>query len=145
MNVASLLQAFVHNKTPYMSVAIPHILVIDDNTAILDTVAMVLRWNALRVSTSDHMDDVTTSVHSLQPDLVLLDKALGWADGCDLCSDLKKVSATQHIPVIMCSAIGQMKTTCMDAGANAFLEKPFDMDELLQMVYAFTRPVQLLG
>ena len=73
-----------------MSVATPHVLVIDDNTAILDTVAMVLRWNALRVSTSDRMDNVTTSVYTMQPDLVLLDKALGWADGRDVCSNLKK-------------------------------------------------------
>ena len=128
-----------------MSIAIPHILVIDDNTAILDTVAMVLRWNALRVSTSDHMENVTASIYSMQPDLVLLDKALGWADGCDLCCDLKAVPATQHIPVIMCSAVGQMKDTCIDAGASAFLEKPFDMDELLQLVYSFTRPVPILG
>lgn len=125
-----------------MSAAIPHILVIDDNEAILDSVAMVLRWNALRVSTKNRMDDFKSDVSIISPDCILLDKGLGWADGCNLCSDLKADVETQHIPVIMFSALAQTKQTCLNAGANAFLEKPFDIDVLLRLVFSFTpRPV----
>jgi DNA-binding response OmpR family regulator len=125
-----------------MSAAIPHILVIDDNEAILDSVAMVLRWNALRVSTKNRMEDFKSDVYLIDPDCILLDKGLGWADGCDLCSELKTDTEIQHIPVIMFSALAQTKQTCLNAGANAFLEKPFDIDMLLQLVFSFTpRPV----
>ena len=125
-----------------MSAAIPHILVIDDNEAILESVAMVLRWNALRVSTISRMDDVAGEVSMIHPDLILLDKALGWADGCDLCAGLKTDVATQHIRVIMLSAFQQVKETCLSAGADAFLEKPFDLNELLDLVYSFTGSAQ---
>jgi DNA-binding response OmpR family regulator len=121
-----------------MSAAIPHILVIDDNEAILESVAMVLRWNALRVSTANIMDNFTQEVNTIDPDLILLDKALGWADGCDLCTCLKRDATTQHIHVIMVSAFHHVKGSCLSAGADGFLEKPFDINELLQMVYSFT-------
>jgi DNA-binding response OmpR family regulator len=121
-----------------MSAAIQHILVIDDNEAILESVAMVLRWNALRVSTANKMDDFTQEVNAINPDLILLDKALGWADGCDLCACLKRDATTQHIHVIMVSAFHEVKESCLSAGADGFLEKPFDINELLQLVYSFT-------
>jgi len=125
-----------------MSAAIPHVLVIDDNEAILDSVAMVLRWNALRVSTTNRMENFAGEIGTMHPDLILLDKALGWADGCDLCLGLKMDAATQHIPVIMLSAFQDVKERCLSAGADAFLEKPFDINELLQLVYSFTGSVQ---
>ena len=126
-----------------MRAAIPHILVVDDNEAILESVAMVLRWNALRVSTSVKMDNFTTSVRELDPDLILLDKMLGWADGCDLCIGLKKDVSTQNISIIMLSAFHNLKDSCLSAGADAFLEKPFDINELLRLVHTYTTPVLL--
>ncbi|MEP6726437.1 MAG: response regulator, partial [Bacteroidota bacterium] len=86
-----------------MPATIPHILVIDDNEAILESVAMVLRWNALRVSTCNRTDDFSGEVNMIHPDLILMDKALGWADGCDLCAELKMDATMQHIHVIMLS------------------------------------------
>jgi DNA-binding response OmpR family regulator len=126
-----------------MRSAIPHILVVDDNEAILESVAMVLRWNALRVSTSNKMNDFNTGVRELHPDLILLDKALGWADGCDLCAGLKKDTTTKSIRIIMLSAFHNVKDSCLSAGADAFLEKPFDLTELLCLVKAHTTQVLL--
>jgi DNA-binding response OmpR family regulator len=121
-----------------MSAAFPHILVIDDNEDILESVAMVLRWNAMRVSTTLRMENFAGEVRTIHPDLILLDKALGWADGCDLCEGLKTDAATRNIRVIMLSAFHHVKEKCLSAGADAFLEKPFDLDELLRLVYSFT-------
>jgi DNA-binding response OmpR family regulator len=143
--MALLLHFPVCNKLPYMSAAIPHVLVIDDNEAILESMAMVLRWNALRVSTTNRMNDFTEEVNTIHPDLILLDKALGWADGCDLCAGLKMDTTTQHIRVIMLSAFHHVKEKCLSAGADAFLEKPFDLNELLQLVYSFTGRAQWVG
>ncbi|MEO5595280.1 MAG: response regulator [Chitinophagaceae bacterium] len=121
-----------------MPATIPHILVIDDNEAILESVAMVLRWNALRVSTCNRTDDFSGEVNMIHPDLILMDKALGWADGCDLCAELKMDATMQHIHVIMLSAFHNVREKCLSAGADAFLEKPFDLNELLKLVYSFT-------
>ena len=136
--MAPLLHSPVCNKFPNVSVAVPHILVIDDNEDILESVAIVLRWNAMRVSTTLRMNDFAREIRTIYPDLILLDKALGWADGCDLCTGLKTDPAIRHIRVIMLSAFRHVKEKCLSAGADAFLEKPFDLDELLQLVYSFT-------
>jgi len=126
-----------------MRTAVPHILVVDDNESILESVAMVLRCNALRVSTTGKLVDFHASVKQIQPDLILLDKALGWADGCDLCTEIKSNVATEHIRIIMISAFSDQRINCLSAGADAFLEKPFDINELLRLVNEFTTPMLL--
>lgn len=126
-----------------MRTAIPHILVVDDNVSILESVAMILRWNALRVTTLNESDDFTRDVQLIHPDLVILDKALGWADGCTLCADLKKDFIHNHTRIIMFSAFQNVQQECLNAGADAFLMKPFDLDEMLQLVKKLTTPVLL--
>jgi DNA-binding response OmpR family regulator len=126
-----------------MRTAVAHILVVDDNESILESVAMVLRWNAFRVSTTDKLIDFHASVREMQPDLIVLDKALGWADGCELCREIKSDVSTGHIRVIMISAFSDQRTSCLSAGADAFLEKPFDINDLLRLVNEFTTPMLL--
>jgi CheY-like chemotaxis protein len=52
-------------------------------------------------------------------------------DGRDVCKALKKQDLTRDIPVILISASIDLEKSAEEAGANNFLEKPFDMDELL--------------
>ena len=126
-----------------MPAGIPHILVVDDNEAILDSVAMVLRWNALRVSTAATGESFYAILHSDLPSLILLDKALGWNDGCNICLDIKSDITTGFIKIIMFSAAKEVRAHCISAGADAFLEKPFDIDHLLRLVREHTTSVLL--
>ena|SRR5450432_2620865 len=121
-----------------MPATTPHIMVVDDNESVLETIAMVLHCNAFRVSACTKLDDFTAGVLRLNPDLVLLDKSLGWADGAKLCTALKTYEATSHIRVIMLSAFHNEREHCLASGADAFLEKPFDLNELLRQVRAGT-------
>jgi DNA-binding response OmpR family regulator len=68
------------------------------------------------------------------PDLFLLDKQLSGMNGIDICKHLKKQKKTQNIPVIMISANPGIGTLAHDAGANAYIEKPFEKNYLLKMV-----------
>lgn len=83
------------------------------------------------------MVDFETEVALLTPDLIMLDKSLGWADGCDLCRLLKQNKELATIPVIMLSAYGSRVDECMASGADWFIEKPFDLGQLLDSLRLF--------
>lgn len=78
-----------------------------------------------------------TEVATLKPDLIMLDKSLGWADGCDLCRILKQNRELSAIPVIMLSAYGSRVEECLSSGADWFIEKPFDLEQLLNSLRKF--------
>ncbi len=68
------------------------------------------------------------------PDLLLLDIRLSGTDGRRICRSLKSQGATQHIPIILLSAHKDLQQTAEDAGADGFLAKPFEMQDLLTLV-----------
>lgn len=68
------------------------------------------------------------------PDIFILDKQLPDMDGLDLCRKLKANPDTGAIPVLMLSANPQIKYLASEAGADAVMEKPFEIKELLSVV-----------
>lgn len=67
------------------------------------------------------------------PELILLDILMPGLNGFEVCKILKNMNQTKHIPVIMVSALGQdsqERTKGLDAGADAFISKPFNQTEL---------------
>jgi CheY-like chemotaxis protein len=123
-----------------MAAANKHILVVDDNQEILEMMSLMLGPYAYTVSTQRRVGDFIHEVKNIQPDLIMMDKHLGWADGCNLCTLIKSDDNLQRIPVIMFSAYYNGKQDCLFAGADAFFQKPFEMKELLQLIHAFTTP-----
>ncbi len=115
----------------------PHILVVDDNQEILSTISIILSRKSYRVSSKGRIENFEKTVEELSPDLILLDKNLGWADGCDLCKTIKSNSKLSSIPVIMFSAYYKKKEECLKAGADEFIEKPFEMNDLLKTIQSF--------
>lgn len=68
-----------------------------------------------------------------KPEIVLLDILMPEMNGYEVCRILKEKENTQHIPVLMISALGQNpmeRTKGLNAGADAFISKPFSQDEL---------------
>jgi DNA-binding response OmpR family regulator len=68
------------------------------------------------------------------PDLFILDKVLPTIDGLALCKYLKIKEETKDIPIIMISSYHKLKSKARDIGVDDFLEKPFDLKVLLQVV-----------
>src|ERR1700730_6168353 len=109
------------------------ILVIDDDESITEVVRMVLEGEGYRVQT--HFDgDYFLDFKGDLPDLILLDVLLLGKDGRDICKHLKSDARTAHIPVIMLSAHSDASSVADVGGADGFLEKPFDLDVLLETV-----------
>ena len=68
------------------------------------------------------------------PDLFILDKALPTIDGLALCKYLKVKEETKDIPIIMISSYHKLRKKAAEIGVNDFLEKPFDIKALLDVV-----------
>ena len=72
------------------------------------------------------------------PDLFVIDKQLSGVDGLDLCKHLKSWPPTSHLPVIILSATPHLAVQIKQVGADAFLEKPFSNNDLLQAARELT-------
>jgi DNA-binding response OmpR family regulator len=110
-----------------------HILVADDDDGIVDALTIMLEMNDYQVSTGKGKDTVE-KIRQKLPDLVLLDIWMAGQDGREICRDLKSHEETKHIPVIMISASRDVQKDAFASGADDFVAKPFEMEELLSKV-----------
>jgi DNA-binding response OmpR family regulator len=109
------------------------IMIADDDPGIVDAVEMMLCFEGYEVITTLTGDRVLAMVDNY-PDLFLLDVWMSGHDGRDICKVLKQRQGSKHIPVIMISASPELKRSATEAGADDFLEKPFDIDHLLNKI-----------
>ncbi len=117
-----------------------HILVVDDEESILEVVQIVLEGEGYVVQTSMNSSFLSTLTSPL-PDVILLDVLLAGEDGRDISRRIKADSRLQHIPVIMLSAHSDASKVADTSGADAFLEKPFDVDALIDIVQKYASVV----
>lgn len=109
------------------------ILIADDDPAITDALQMMLELEGYKV-------DITMSGETIYrmdkkyPDVLLLDIWMSGEDDREICKYLKQNPLTQHIPIIMISASKDVEKSAKSAGANDFVAKPFEMEELLKKI-----------
>lgn len=113
------------------------ILIADDNPAIVEAIALILEEFGYSVTTTSDGQTIYKMKKDL-PDLLLLDIWMSGQDGRKICSYLKKHSLTKNIPIVMISASNSIEKSAREAGADDFLSKPFDMQDLLQMIHKWT-------
>ena len=116
------------------------ILVIDDDPDIGIMIKMMLEYKGYSVSVAVRADEAEEMIEDETFDLLIMDMLLSGTNGIDLCSDLKKNGTTAHLPVIMISAHPNAKEICMQAGADEFISKPFDMQEILSKIQQLVNP-----
>jgi len=107
---------------------------LDDDPDIGTMIKMMLEYKGYSVTVSDRAELAQQTLNSGGVDLVIMDMLLSGVNGTDLCIDLKKNKSTSHIPVIMISAHPNAKEICLEAGADEFISKPFDMNDILSKI-----------
>ena len=111
------------------------ILAVDDDKDILEVLQFILEDSGYEVDTLMDGRYLFEKIKAHTPDLILLDIMLGNLDGRELCKDVKTTSETNNIPVILVSASHNVPSAANNIGApNAFLAKPFDIDDLLDII-----------
>jgi len=119
----------------------PRILVIDDDAAIAELVAINLEMAGYEVTHAE--DGIKGQALAIQmlPDLIVLDLMLPRVDGFTVCQRLRRDDRTADIPVLMLTALSQTqdKVEGFNSGADDYLTKPFELEEMLARVRALLR------
>jgi DNA-binding response OmpR family regulator len=109
------------------------ILVTEDDPSLQDIFRRVLENAGYEVEIQSNGRTILDNQFML-PDLFLLDKQLSGMDGIDICKHLKKQKSTKDIPIIMISANPDIAELSKNAGADAYIEKPFAKTHLLKII-----------
>ena len=111
------------------------ILAVDDQPANLRLLDAVLSPRGYRVIRATSGEQALELLPSSDVDLVLLDIVMPGIDGYEVCRRIRSAPETAFLPVVMITASGnQEKTRAIEAGADDFVSKPFDLSELLARV-----------
>ena len=113
------------------------ILIIDDNVGILFAVRKALEVKGYEVITSETFPGVTY-VENISPDLLLLDVSLVGQDGRQVAKELKADNKTNRIPIVMLTAYPNARELALEAGADDFLSKPFELKDLWNISEKYT-------
>ncbi len=90
-----------------------------------------MKYAGFTVQHSSTPAGLTGLLQEHRPRALLMDMLLSGADGRDICRQLKQDNNNSHIRVIMMSAHPDAEQTCKEAGADDFIEKPFEIDIFL--------------
>ena len=118
-----------------------HILIIDDNEDILFMLKAMLEMKGYVITPKDSPENIESFIETTSPDLILMDMLLSGADGREVCRKIKMNAAIAHIPIIMISALPDADISCLEAGTDYFLGKPFEMADLFNTVEKALLPV----
>jgi DNA-binding response OmpR family regulator len=110
--------------------------VIEDNLDIKEVLDYILQYEGHEVIVSAD-DTLSRGLDGLQPDLILMDEILEGVRGSDLIRKLKNEDTSCRIPMVLISAIPDLKDVAEKCGADAYLEKPFNIDTLTDLLKKF--------
>lgn len=116
------------------------ILIVDDDVDILESTALVLRSEGYQVDTIDRGSEVLARARRTRPDLVLLDMRMPGMSGIEVCAALKRDPEIAGIPVVAFSADCGMAQRMGEIAVAAFLQKPFEFEDLIRTIEQFAQP-----
>ncbi|MFZ5919117.1 MAG: response regulator transcription factor [Chloroflexota bacterium] len=117
------------------------ILVVDDDVDVADTIRRSLLNKGHIVQVVYNGVEALEAVRQKKPDLVILDVVMPHMDGMEVCRRLRRDVQTAQIPIIFLTAMGRLtdKLEGYEAGADDYLTKPFDIQEMEVRVRAVLR------
>lgn len=118
------------------------ILLVDDNKDLLLIMQIILKAQGYDVVQACCLDEAAQKIKIHQPPLLLMDVFIREEDGREFCSRLKKQPATNATKIILMSGIESETELLFAIGADDFIQKPFNYDELLEKVQRQMRQVE---
>ncbi|CAM4338899.1 Response regulator receiver domain-containing protein [Pedobacter westerhofensis] len=109
------------------------LLVVEDDEGVREMLKLVLNYDGHDVIMAKD-GTILDSLAEINPDIIFLDEWLCNERGSDLCRKLKANASTAGIPVILLSALMSVQQFSVQAGADGFIRKPFDLEELTAVI-----------
>ena len=118
-----------------------HILVVDDDPDLVESITMKLESNNFRVTKAYDGVEAWEKIKEDRPDLIILDVMMPRKDGYEVCDEIKKDDQYKDITVVLLTAVGDAVTTTQYTHfggkttlAEDFIPKPIDLDKLMDIV-----------
>ncbi|MGB3239716.1 MAG: response regulator [Geitlerinemataceae cyanobacterium] len=110
------------------------ILIVEDNLAERELICHYLREGGYNVISAMSAQEGLTLAGEKKPDVIVTDVVMPGMSGFELCRKLKQAPETEKIPIVICSSKNQEidRLWGMKQGANAYLTKPFQREELIR-------------
>jgi DNA-binding response OmpR family regulator len=121
------------------------ILILDDDPDLCTMIKMMLEYKGHVAIEANNEQDARKVLIEKQIDLIIMDMLLSGTDGTDVCRRLKNDEKFSHVPILMFSAHPYAKEACLKAGADEFISKPFEMNDLLGKIDDFARKTTSSG
>jgi len=117
------------------------VLIVEDNRESTDLLVYFLKPAGYALQTAVDGVEALKYVKHQPPDIILLDAMLPRLNGYQVCRHLKSDPKTEHIPIIMITALKELKdkVKALEVGADDFITKPFDSIELMARVKSLLR------
>ena len=107
---------------------------VDDDRDVLDMIQEVLLYAGFEVKGIMQTPDIFSVIAESKPDLVLMDFLLSGINGGELCHQIKTDQQTAGLPVILISAYPRVLTSLGYYGCDAFIAKPFNINDLISAI-----------
>jgi DNA-binding response OmpR family regulator len=119
-----------------MCVERKQVLIIDDDTDILEVLQETLEMENYRVATATNVNGASEQLAAALPDLIILDLVLPDGNGFELCRKITSDPATSNVPVLLLTGKNSLddRISGFLTGARKYITKPFDIDNLMDAV-----------
>ncbi|HET6996096.1 MAG TPA: response regulator [Chitinophagaceae bacterium] len=111
-----------------------NILVVDDDPDISMMLKLMLEYKGYSVTVLSKVEETVKTLEGDNYSMAIIDMLLSGVSGIDICSSIRKNHSTAKCPVLMISAHPNAKEICLQAGADDFISKPFDMNDILSRI-----------
>jgi len=118
---------------------IKKVLIVDDDEAILEAIQIAIEGEGYSVETLTDGEEALDKAKKYKPNVILLDLLLSGRDGSEIVKEFKTNNGVKDIPIVMISAHPSAKKSALDSGADHFLAKPFDLDELFKVLGKYSK------
>ncbi|WP_244214343.1 response regulator [Pedobacter jejuensis] len=113
---------------------VKRILIFDDDESIIDIMKLIMGEKGWEVINFSQCRDAVFQIRAYQPKIIMMDNNIPEHGGVFAVKTIKQQIDLRHIPVIYFSAHYDIKALAEEAGADAYLAKPFDLDRLDELI-----------
>ena len=114
-------------------------MIFDDDVEIFSILNYLVEDNGWELQCRENCNNLLQEVRNINPDLILMDNWIPQTGGIVATQTLKNEDDLKDIPVIYFSANNNIEELAQQAGADTFVAKPFDLDDLEQVIRTYLR------